>query len=109
MILIQNNVSILLGNGEGSFGPANNFGAGIGPRSIAVGDFNEDEALDIATVNAGSNNISILLGNGNGTFDPATNFPVGSGQTYIAIADFNEDEALDIATVTQVPIIYLYS
>ena len=63
----SNNVSILLGNGEGSFGPANNFGAGIGPRSIAVGDFNEDEALDIATANAGSNNISILLGNGNGT------------------------------------------
>ena len=39
----SNNVSILLGNGDGTFGtPATNFAVGEGPASVAVGDFNGD-------------------------------------------------------------------
>ena len=38
----SNNVSVLLGNGDGSFQVAQSFGAGTGPRSVAVGDFNGD-------------------------------------------------------------------
>ena len=38
----SDNVSILLGNGTGSFGTANNFGVGNAPQSVAVGDFNSD-------------------------------------------------------------------
>ena len=39
---VSNNVSILLGNGTGSFGTATNFAVGSGPFSVAVGDFNGD-------------------------------------------------------------------
>jgi len=65
----SNNVSILLGNGNGTFGAATNFGvAGNVPQSVVVGDFNGDGSQDLAVVNTFSNNVSILLGSGNGTF-----------------------------------------
>jgi hypothetical protein len=89
----SHNVSILLGNGTGSFGTATNFpSGGYPPASVAVGDFNGDTFLDLAVANAGvsSNNVSILLGNGTGLFGtPATNFAVGDQPFSVAIGDFN--------------------
>ena len=75
--LSSNTVSILLGNGTGSFGTATNFAVGMSPFSVAVGDFNGDTFLDLAVANAASNNVSILLGNGTGSFGTATNFVAG--------------------------------
>ena len=54
-------MSVLLGDGAGSFGAATNFGAGSAPRSVAVGDFNGDGKQDLATANQNSNNVSVLL------------------------------------------------
>jgi hypothetical protein len=84
-------VSILLGNGNGTFDPAKTFSVapGIGPRSVAVGDFNGDNILDIVTANFNSNNVSILLGTGTGIFGSATTFTVGSGPSSVAVGDFN--------------------
>ena len=64
-------VSILLGNGDGTFDAAMNFGAGFAPSSVAVGDFNGDGRQDLAVANQGSATVSILLGNGDGTFGTA--------------------------------------
>src|SRR6185369_17889700 len=55
------NLSILLGDGAGSFGAAANFGVGSTPDFVAVGDFNGDGKQDLATANLSSNNVSILL------------------------------------------------
>jgi len=55
-----NSVSILLGNGNGTFGAPTNFAAGTSPRSLAAGDFNGDGSQDLVLVNAFSNNVSIL-------------------------------------------------
>jgi len=43
-----NVVSVLLGNGDGTFQAAVNYGAGAGQTSVAVGDFNGDGRLDLA-------------------------------------------------------------
>src|SRR4051812_10071497 len=58
------------------FGSANQFGVGIQPQTVAVGDFNRDGNPDFATANSGSANVSVLLGNGTGGFGAATNFAV---------------------------------
>ena len=59
----SNNVSVLLGNGDGSFQAAQDFGAGSHPYSVAVGDFNGDGKPDLAVANSGSNNVSVLINN----------------------------------------------
>jgi hypothetical protein len=93
-----NNVSLLLGNGDGTFGAATYFGVGSTPYGVAVADFNGDGNLDLATANSNSKNVSILPGNGNGTFGAATNLSVGSYPYFVFVADFNKDGKPDLAT-----------
>jgi len=93
----DNNVSILLGNGDGTFAAAVNYPAGTGPNFVAVGDFNGDGDLDLAVSNYNSHNVSILLGNGDGTFAAAVNYAVGSAPISVAVGDFNGDTNLDLA------------
>jgi hypothetical protein len=60
----SNSVSVLLGDGAGSFSAAANspFAVDNTPRSVAVGDFNNDGRQDLAVGNFGSVDVSILLG-----------------------------------------------
>ncbi len=64
----DNTVSVLLGNGDGTFGPQETFPTGKTPRAVAVGDFNGDGQVDIVTANLGDDTASVLLGKGDGTF-----------------------------------------
>ena len=95
------NVSILLGNGDGTFAQATNSPIAVGkfPVAIAAGDLNGDAHADIAVVNQSDNTVTVLLGNGDGTFSAALNSPLKTGQTPkgIAISDFNGDGKEDIA------------
>jgi FG-GAP-like repeat len=97
----SDNVSILLGDGTGSFDAATNVGTDSAPRYIAISDFNSDRILDLAIANFGSTTVTILLGNGDGSFGKATNFQVGSSPSSIAIGDFNSDRILDLAVTNQ--------
>ncbi|MEG4109920.1 FG-GAP-like repeat-containing protein, partial [Microcoleus sp. S13_C5] len=92
----SNSVSILLGNGSGSFGAANNITVGSRPYSLAVGKFNNDNIPDLAVTNYESNSISILRGNGSGGFT-TTEIPVGSSPTFVTVADLNGDSKQDLA------------
>src|SRR5678815_6174792 len=90
--------SILLGDGTGHFSAATNFGVGIGPFSVVVGDFNGDGNQDLAVANLGSSNVSILLGDGAGHFSAATNFfGPNSRPRSVAVGDFNGDGEQDLA------------
>jgi hypothetical protein len=93
-------VSILLGNGGGTFQSQVQYPTGSGPNWVAVGDFNRDGKLDLAVVNGeagGPSNVSILINNGNGTFQAPVSYPLNGNGASIATADFNGDGNLDLA------------
>lgn len=92
-------VSILIGNGDGTFQQARNFPTGeFRPlESVAVGDFNDDGIEDLAAVGWSINGWT-LLGNGDGSFQPARAFAVGWFPLYsVVVGDFNGDGKQDLA------------
>jgi hypothetical protein len=94
----SNTVSVLLGNGKGSFGTATNFAAGNAPNTITARDLNGDGILDLVTANLLSNNVSVLLGDGKGSFGTPTSFDVGYFPSSVTVGDFNGDRILDLVT-----------
>jgi hypothetical protein len=97
-------VSILLGNGDGTFQSPTTFSQ-VNPPSVgALADFNADGKIDLAVLEAvndfSSYEASIFLGNGNGTFQSPVNFAIGPGGG-LAAADFNGDGKTDLALTTQ--------
>ncbi|MBT8483979.1 MAG: VCBS repeat-containing protein [Phycisphaerae bacterium] len=90
-------VSILLGNGDGTFAPQQKVAVGVAPRGIAVLDVDADGDVDIVNTNATSGNLSLLLNDGTGVFGAPTFFDGGgNGEWALASADMNEDGRLDL-------------
>jgi len=96
----SNTISVLLGNGDGTFRPKVDYVTGDTPLGIAVADFNIDGHADIAVTNSASNTVSIFLGNGDGTFRTKTDYPTGRKPQGIAVADFNGDGRPDLAVTS---------
>ena len=99
-----NNIAVFIAYGNGSFSNLVPYSMGQGsqPTSIAIGDFNRDNRLDIAVANFGTNNICVLFGRDNGTFTNQTWYPLGydSRPRCVVVKDLNNDGRDDIAAVT---------
>ena len=97
----SNTVSVLLGNGDGTFQPKTDYATGTSPSGVAVGDFNGDGKADIAVANTGANSVSMLLGNGDGTFQPRTDIALPLTPVALTVGDFNGDGKADLAVATE--------
>jgi VCBS repeat-containing protein len=100
----SDDVSVLLGDADGSFTaaasvPPGGFPSGSFPASVAVGDFNGDGDPDLAVANASpfSPNVSVLLGDVGGSFTAGPSVAAGSLPTSIAVGDFDQNGDLDLA------------
>jgi hypothetical protein len=101
----SNNVSVLLGNGDGTFQPARNFAAGDNPTFVVAADFRHNGILDLAVVNTtafgfGAPGVSVLLGNGDGTFQTRVTYFAGTSVGDVAVGDFRHSGDLDLAVTT---------
>ena len=94
-------VSVLLGNGDGTFQTAVLYGSGGPyPSSVAVADVNGDGKPDIVVANYSNGTVGVLLGNGDGTFQTAVTY--GDPAAYsVAVADVNGDGKLDLLTANE--------
>lgn len=92
----SNQVTVLLGNGDGTFREAGAFNVGAFIQTLVVGDFNGDGRLDLIAANSGNKGVRVLLGNGDGTFQKSLTVQVQGGNA-LATGDFNGDGVLDLA------------
>src|SRR5204863_260827 len=99
-------VSVLLGNGDGTYQAAVGVAAGTRSEFLAVGDFNSDGKLDLVVAsqaacssNCTPGNLSLLLGKGDGTFNAAVSVSSNRADNYpysVAVGDFNGDGKPDL-------------
>jgi hypothetical protein len=89
-------VSVLLGNGNGTFQPAMNYPLtdGANVRFVATADLNRDGKLDLVVANG--RYVSVLLGNGDGTFQTSVSYLIGRAVLRLALADLNGDGVPDL-------------
>jgi len=100
-------LSILLGQGDGTFEEATSATVDRGPRGVVVEDFNGDGNPDVATAISGgwfeTNQVNVLFGRGDGSFDSPSAYAVGSSPEWIATGDFNGDQHPDLAVANAGP------
>ena len=89
-------VSVILGNGDGTFGPPTNFPAGKVPVGVVAADFNGDGILDLAVADLKNGIVSVLLGKGDGSFRLRVPYRVDYAPISLAAADINSDGYLDL-------------
>ena len=99
----DSSISVLLGNGDGTFQPAVNYPV-YRPGSTAIGDFNGDGIPDLAVIcefdasqSVSGENLTLFFGKGDGTFQIAGTDSAGITPTAVLVADFNGDGIPDLA------------
>jgi hypothetical protein len=100
LAVVGNGVTILLGNGDGTFTPGTNIDINNGaPFFITLADFNGDHVPDVAAsiCNDDSCSVQVFLGKGDGTFNLSATLSLGGGQ--VVAGDFNADGHQDIAVI----------
>jgi hypothetical protein len=101
-------VSVLLGNGDGTFKPKTDYATPTAPGGVISADFNGDGNLDLALTGESATSsgyfVSILLGNGDGTFQTHVDYPTDVYTSAIAAADFNKDGKLDLVVAADLSI-----
>lgn len=99
----DNTLSILLGNGDGTFTAASGspIKTGNHPTSVVAATLITEGQLDLIVANQQDNTVSIFMGNGDGTFAAPVNLTTGRAPTGLVVADFNNDGKLDLAVTNQ--------
>lgn len=92
----SNNVSVLLGNDDGTFQAPVNYSVGTYPWFVVAADLNADQVLDLVVSNRGSADLTVLLGVGDGTFRFAGTIALSEQPFSVGVADFNSDGRQDL-------------
>ncbi len=92
----SDDVSVLLGNGNGTFQSAVSFGVGKIPLALVAEDMDRDGVLDLVVALSGSDQVVILKGDGKGLFQKVARQASGKGTTFLAAQDFNGDGWSDV-------------
>ncbi len=97
--LSSNSISLLLGNGDGTFQTQETFTGYSGPEAVVAGDFAGLGYADLAVANSIANTVAVLVNNGTGLVSSIGPYATGNGPLSLAAADWNGDRLVDLAAV----------
>src|SRR5262249_10211849 len=97
----SNFVSVLRGNGDGTFRGVELLDAMAGGQAAVGAALNGAGAADFLTVNAPSNSVSVYISDGAGSFALAPTYDAGPAARGLAVADFSGDGVPDAATANE--------
>ncbi len=95
----SDDVSVLLGNGNGTFRSAVSFGVGKIPLAVVAADMDGDGLLDLVLALSGADQVVVLKGEGTGLFKKLVSQGAGKGTTFLAVRDVNGDGWSDVVVV----------
>jgi len=93
----SSSISVLVGNGDGTFAAERRYATSASPRELALGDFNEDGHVDVAVTNYDAGTVSLFVGAGDGSLTPLASVPTGPRPQGMTAADLDGDGHLDLA------------
>ena len=93
----SSSISVLVGNGDGTFAAEKRYATSASPRELALGDFNEDGHVDVAVTNYDSGTVGLFAGVGDGSLTPFPSVPTGPRPQGMTTADLDGDGHLDLA------------
>jgi len=93
------NVTVLLGNGDGTFGAPMHFNGGVGKNPVAIADFNNDGTPDLLVADQSNDTVNLLAGNGNGMFGAPVQFATGATPIAMAVGNFDGHNLPEVAVL----------
>jgi len=98
------NLSVSLGNGDGTFATPVTYSVNSYPEYINSADVNGDGYMDLLINGGGGQYVNVVLGNGDGTFQATTSIGFVTNNPsngFVTLGDLNGDGMLDVIVTDQ--------
>lgn len=99
----SNSISILIGNGDGSFKNQASYASSNNAFQFSSQDINHDGLLDIVTASNSTASIGVMLGNGDGSFKSSLSFASLAFSWTLDIGDISGDGHVDVVNANVEP------
>jgi hypothetical protein len=90
-------VGLFLNQGDGTFAPKLDYGSFVNITSVALGDVNGDDKLDLV---AATDQVSVFVNTGDGKIAPPVNYPSSGALASVVLADLRGDGRPEVVVPT---------
>src|ERR1017187_8049569 len=100
---VQSGVTLLKGNGDGTFTPGNTLALPHPAGTIVLTDLNHDGLIDVVTAGGWlyyTPSVTVFLATGGGAFGTPQSIPYPNGTFAVAVGDVNQDGYPDLVVAT---------